>query len=140
MKTFYSTLIVTLLFLNVSAQDVFGKWKTIDENGTEKSIVEIYKEGDKVYGKIIELLNANNKDAVCDKCTGDQQNKPILGLMIIKDLSFDGTYYRNGTVLDPERGKTFKCRLSLKEDNSDVLEMRGYVAFMYETQFWKRVK
>ena len=33
--------------------DVLGKWNTIDdETERKKSVVEIYKEGDKLYGKI----------------------------------------------------------------------------------------
>ncbi len=47
-----------LTVFSVSSQNVFGKWKTIDdETGDEKSIVEIYEHNGKIYGKIIEILN-----------------------------------------------------------------------------------
>ncbi len=140
MKTLYISCLLTLLTLTVSAQDIFGKWITSDKDGIEKSVVKIYEEDGKVYGKIVEILNAADKDALCDKCDGEDYNKPILGLVIIKGLSLVGDYYRNGPIFDPENGKSYKCRLSLEQDNSDVLQVRGYVAFMYETQYWKRVK
>ena len=41
--------------------------------------------------------------------------------------------------IDPEYGKKFKCRLMLTED-SDVLQVRGYIAFLYSTQYWERIK
>ncbi|RZV66890.1 MAG: DUF2147 domain-containing protein [Flavobacteriaceae bacterium] len=122
------------------AQSVTGKWINVDENGLEKSVIHIYEESEKIYGKIIDILDPNDQDALCDKCLDDEYNQPILGLNIIKDLSYDGAYYRGGTIFDPEKGKTYKCRLALEKGNPDVLEVRSYVAFMYETQYWKRVK
>jgi len=139
MKTYLSILLL-LISVHLSAQSVLGKWTTIDSDGVEKSIVEIYEQDKKIYGKIIDVLDANKKDALCEKCKGDDLNKPIIGLNIIKNLTFDGDYYRNGTIFDPEKGKSYKCRLSIDSDNPDVLEVRGYIAFMYETQHWKRVK
>ena len=48
-----------LLFsIKVNSQDIFGKWRTIDDQTHEpKSIVEVYKENGKVYGKIIDIWN-----------------------------------------------------------------------------------
>ena len=140
MKTTYITLLLILMSISVSAQDIFGKWITSDKEGVEKSVVEIYEEEGKVYGKIIEILNATDKEALCVKCDGEDYNKPINGLVIIKGLTLSGVYYRNGPIFDPEKGKSYKCRLSLDKDNPDILEVRGYIAFMYETQYWKRVK
>ena len=51
-----------------------------------------------------------------------------------------GKYYKQGTIFDPERGKKFKCRLALTDDDPDVLQVRGYIAFLYATQYWKRIK
>ncbi|WP_313791422.1 DUF2147 domain-containing protein [Lacinutrix neustonica] len=51
----------------------------------------------------------------------------------------DGDYYRHGTVVNPEDGKVYRLRLALEEDDSNVLQVRGYIAFFYQTQYWKRV-
>ena len=138
-RLIFSALIVFAINV-VSAQSVFGKWKTIDDQtGEAKSIVEIYEEDGKVYGKIVEILNPKNKEALCEKCEGIEKNKPVLGLVLIKDLVKEGKYYKQGTIFDPERGKKYKCRIGLDKD-PNVLQVRGYVAFLYATQYWQRVK
>jgi len=133
-------LLIFIFSLSISSQSIFGKWKTIDGvTGKEKAIVEIYKEGGKVFGKIIEILQPEDKGALCEKCEDDEKNKPILGLVLIKNMLKDGKYYRKGTIFDPEYGKKFKCRLILTED-SDILQVRGYISFLYSTQYWERIK
>ncbi len=129
-----------LISFSGNAQDIFGKWKTIDgQNNEAKSIVEIYERDGEVFGRIIDILNPENKEALCTNCEGEDYNKPVLGFELIKNLSKDGKYYKNGTIFDPEHGKKFKCRLMLTED-PDVLQVRGYVAFLYSTQYWQRVE
>lgn len=127
--------------LTGTAQDVFGKWKTIDdETGEAKSIVEIYQQNGKVYGKVIEILNPSKKNATCVDCPGDAKGKPILNLVILKDLKKDGKEYSGGTILDPSNGKVYKCLITL--ENSDKLKVRGYVGFslLGRSQYWHRVK
>ncbi len=138
-KYFSLILILVVPFLSV-AQDVFGKWKTVDdETGEEKSIVEIYEDNGKVYGKIVDILNPERKGAICEKCEGEEKNKPVLGLVLIKNMSKDGDYYTSGTIFDPERGKKYKCRLAVDKEDKNTLQVRGYIAFLYATQYWKRV-
>jgi len=122
------------------AQSIVGKWKTIDdETGKAKSIVEIYENNKKYYGKIIDILNPEKREAICEECEGDNKNKPIVGLVVINDLVKDKDIYEGGTVLNPDNGKTYKCRLKLQSD-PDTLQVRGYLAFFYKTQYWKRIK
>ncbi|HUH26282.1 MAG TPA: DUF2147 domain-containing protein [Flavobacterium sp.] len=84
-------IILTFVFacvtlLNVQAQSVTGKWKTIDDQtGKPKSIVEITEKDGKIYGKVIEILT-DKKEAKCDKCPGADKGKPVKGLTIIKGL------------------------------------------------------
>ena len=123
----------------LTAQSVFGKWKTIDdETGQEKSIVQIYESDGKVYGKIVEILT-DKKEAVCNKCEGEKNGKPILGMQIIEGLEKDDDVFEGGTILNPSNGKVYKCRLKI-EDDPDTLQVRGYVAFFYKTQYWQRVE
>lgn len=113
---------------------------TIDaqDGAKAKSIVEIYEQDGKVFGKIVEIFNDEDKDALCTKCEGDEYNQPVLGLVLIKNMIKIGKYYKKGTIFHPEHGKKFRCRLKLTED-PDVLQVRGYVAFLYATQYWLRV-
>ncbi|WP_461532824.1 DUF2147 domain-containing protein [Sinomicrobium sp.] len=125
---------------SVSAQSVFGKWKTIDdETGQEKSIVEIYEEDGKVYGKVVEILNKDRQDARCDKCKGEKKDQPILNMIIIDGLKKDGNEYSGGTILDPNKGKEYKCKIWVDEEDQGKLNVRGYVAFLFRTQNWFRV-
>ncbi len=139
-KSITSFLFALAFFGNVTAQDVFGTWKTIDDKtGVEKSIVEIFKKDGMAYGKILKLLDPNApKNATCQNCPGDDANVPIIGLVFIKDLSKDGDEYTDGRVLDPESGKVYKCYIALEEPNK--LKVRGYLGFslLGRTQYWYR--
>ncbi|WP_452223443.1 DUF2147 domain-containing protein [Lacinutrix chionoecetis] len=140
MKKSLLALVLLASFLG-NAQDVFGEWTTVDDNTKEKkSVVEIFKRDGKVYGKIVEIFDDSKRDLPCIYCDGADYNKPILGLEIIKNLQKDGEYYKKGTVVNPENGKVYKLRLALDEDNPDLLQVRGYVGFFYQTQYWERVK
>lgn len=132
------TLLILLISFSVSAQDIIGKWKTIDDKtGEAKSIVEIYKKDGKIFGKIIEIFDKSKRDLPCIKCEGEDYNKPILGLDIIKNMTKEGDYYKNGTVVDPQNGKVYRLRLALTDDGK--LQVRGYIGFFYSTQYWERV-
>ncbi len=142
MKKIFLTLSVLFFFIgNAMAQDVVGKWKTIDdETGKARSIVEIYKENGKIYGKVIEILDPKKKDATCTECKGKDKGKKIEGLVILKGLEKDGDEYNDGTILDPTSGKVYKSYIELVEDNK--LKVRGYIGFaaIGRTQYWVRAK
>ncbi|RZS90711.1 DUF2147 domain-containing protein [Aquimarina brevivitae] len=126
--------------LGNAQQSVIGKWKTIDDDtGEARSIVEIYKQGNKLYGKVEKVIQEEDQNKTCIKCEGENYNKPIKGLVILKDLEKDGQEYEDGTILDPENGKVYRCKIWLDEDNPDVLNVRGYIAFLYRTQQWLRI-
>ncbi|MFL6665167.1 MAG: DUF2147 domain-containing protein [Rhizobacter sp.] len=120
-----------------------GLWKTIDDDGkTEKSLVRITDSGGVLSGRIERLLDPTAKpDAVCDKCTDERKDKPVLGLTILRNLkqSADGEWWEGGDVTDPNNGKTYKARVRTIEDGKK-LQMRGYVGFFFRTQTWIRVE
>ncbi|MGO3182159.1 MAG: DUF2147 domain-containing protein [Aequorivita sp.] len=123
------------------AQDVTGKWNTIDDNtGEARSVVEIYKQDGKIYGKIVEIFDASKRDKVCTECPGDDKGKPLLGLVILKDLKKDGSEYNGGTIMDPDNGKVYKSYIEL--DGANKLKVRGYIGFslLGRTQYWERAK
>ena len=117
------------------------KWKTIDDKtGKEKSIVEIYENDGKIYGKIVEIFDKSKRNLSCNQCQGEDYNKPILGLVIIKNMEKIGANtYKEGTITNPEDGRIYACRLKL-EDNPNRLQVRGYIALFYQTQYWVRVE
>lgn len=138
MKKCLCLIVFYFLSFSVESQDIFGKWKTVDdETGANKSIVEIYKRDGKVYGRVIEILKPFDEGFLCQNCEGDYKDKPVLGFEIIKDLEKQGEYYKNGTIFDAENGKQYKCRIKLDEETGK-LQVRGYIAFLYLTQYWIR--
>ena len=125
----------------MQSQTVFGKWKTIDDKtGETKSVVEVYEINGKLFGKIIEIIDATRRNKKCEKCEGIDKNKSVLGLVIIKGLTKDDAEYNGGKILDPESGNIYKCILKLS--SKDKLEVRGYMGFALigRSQTWLRVK
>lgn len=121
---------------------VTGTWRTISEEGKEESTVEIYEQGGKIYGKIATLVDALDKAGkphVCKECSGEDKDKPILGLVIIRGLSADGDKWSGGRILDPNNGTWYKCFLKAI-DGGKKLEVRGYVGFslLGRTQTWQK--
>lgn len=140
-KIFLTFSLIVLTVMTSVAQDVTGKWRTVDdETGKAKSVVEIYKENGKIYGKVIEIVDPSKRDATCTECPGDAKGKKIMGLVILKDLKKDGKEYNGGTIMDPNNGKIYKSYIEL--DGANTLKVRGYVGFslLGRTQTWTRVQ
>lgn len=138
MKTKF--LLLLLLCQLSFAQSITGKWKTIDdETGKEKGIVEIFEKNGKIYGKIIDILEKEHKHQKCEKCEGEDKNKAILGLIIIKGLTKNGNFYDGGKVLDPQNGKKYHCKITL--DGKEKLIVRGYIGIPLfgRSQTWIRL-
>jgi len=116
--------------------DVLGRWTTIDDNtGKARSVVEITMSNGVLRGRIVDLHDRSKLDKVCEKCTDDRKDKRIVGLEIIRGMKADGETWEDGTILDPETGKVYDCKLWLEDGK---LQVRGYVAFFYRTQVWVR--
>jgi uncharacterized protein (DUF2147 family) len=120
-----------------AAESPVGKWKTIDEkSGKVVSEVELYEQGGKLFGKIVGLtdpINAQGQPKKCSACTGEEKDKPIVGLVIIKGLSPDKDRYKGGTILDPDDGKIYKAEVW---QEGGKLKVRGYLGVFYRTQTW----
>ena len=134
--------ITSTLVFDQNANDVIGKWKTIDdETGEAKSIVELYKVGDKLQGKVIQILNPTKVDNVCSLCEDDDARKGqrIQGMVIVKDMVWDDDEWEDGTILDPNKGSIYDCKLWLESDDKDKLYVRGYIGFFFCFLNWYRI-
>jgi len=115
----------------LQAQDIVGKWKTIDdETHKPKSVVQIWKskKDGKYYGKIIKLYREPGEEPnpKCTECTDYRKDKPIIGMTIIKYLVKDGDQWVNGKILDPANGNIYKCKVWIEDGK---LQVRGYLGF-----------
>ena len=128
----FALLIAAVAFVGrLSAQDIVGYWKTIDdETHKPKSVVYIYKANDgKYYGKIVKLFRDPGEDPnpKCDKCPGDRKNKPIIGMVILTKLEkVDKNMWDHGRILDPGNGKIYDCKMWIENGN---LQVRGYIGW-----------
>lgn len=120
-----------------------GLWKSLDEKtGAPKSEVRISDQGGVLTGKVERLLREGaDPNAVCDKCTDDRKNAPMVGLEIIRGAKqAEGkTVWEDCKILDPENGKTYTLRLTPVEGGKK-LEVRGSIGPFGRTQTWVRVQ
>jgi len=139
MRCLFFLLMIVFFSFSTNAQQLVGKWKTIDdETGKTKSIIQIYEQNGKYYGKIVELLLPEDKGKLCDKCSGTNKNKPIEGMVIMEGMNKEGDGFSGGKIMDPKSGKTYKC--SIEFDGKDALKVRGFIgiSLIGRTQTWKR--
>lgn len=137
---------ILMLFIGFGAyaqtSSCLGKWTTIDDKtNKKKSTVELYKENGKMYGKITYLYPREGRpdNAVCEKCTDDRKNKPLIGLQLVRNLEWDGSEWKGGTIVDPENGKVYKTKIWVDANDHNKLNVRGYLGPFYRTQTWIRV-
>ncbi len=119
-----------------------GLWKTIDdETKQEKSLVRISDNGGVLTGTIEKLTDPAKADSRCEKCEGAKKDQPIVGMTIIEGVkkNAEQPYWDGGTILDPNNGKTYKVRLTPK-DEGKVLEVRGFIGPFYRNQTWLRAQ
>ena len=109
-----------------------GYWKTIDdETGETKSIVKVYEVDGKLYGRVEKLLL--KPGALCEKCEGADHNKPIEGMVVVWGLTPDDGEWAGGKVFDPEKNKTYRCKIWMEDGK---IKIRGYLGPFYRTQTW----
>lgn len=143
-------LLVLLLVMLVTpawAQSPLGQWRTIDDETSEpKSIVEVYEQEGALYGRVLQIINASAEaqtndrgEVICSACEGDREGEPIEGMVIMEGLEKDGDEWSGGRILDPAKGKTYKVKLWLEDENT--LKVRGFIGFSLigRTQTWERV-
>jgi len=119
-----------------------GIWKTIDDETHEaRALVEISEHDGVLAGRVIELFRRPGEDPnpLCKDCEGERRDQPVLGMTILWNLHHDGDVWDGGEILDPEEGKTYRCRL---HPAGDRLEVRGYIgiSLLGRTQIWERAR
>jgi len=154
MKTKVFLSMLTILFLSpvlklsaqdFSADDILGVWLNEDKDAH----VEIYKEGNKYFGKIVWLKNPIDDETgkpKLDNKNEDEslQSRPVMGLLLLKDFVFDGDdEWEDGEIYDPKSGKTYSCYMEFPdEDNKNNLKIRGFIgiSLLGRTTYWTKVK
>ena len=127
----------------LNTQSVVGYWQTIDGK-TQKpsSIIQILQHKQFFMGKIVKTfpLPGEQKSKLCIACSGNQKNKPILGLTIINNMVCQPGSCAHGTILDPRNGKLYHATIRLI-NSGQQLKVHGYVGMPLfgKTVIWQRV-
>ena len=129
-----------LLFLNTTAfaqqaDDIIGKYHL-----PNKLDLEIYKVGNKYFGKIIALNGYENGQTVDVKNPDDsKQNQPLIGMVILKDLEWsqEDKQWVNGNMYGPEKGMVFNLKVTDMMDQK--IEVVGSKYFFWHTLEWNRI-
>jgi uncharacterized protein (DUF2147 family) len=131
-----------LLAAPIPAQDPSpaGLWRTIDDKTHKtRGLIRIFEKDGAIFGKIEASFDPVEAKEVCNKCDGDRKGKPVIGLVIMRDMKKRGPEYGGGDILDPDTGSIYRCRMTL-EDGGRKLTVRGYlgVALLGRSQTWIR--
>jgi len=121
-------------------QSPIGLWKTVDDKtGMPRAIVRIYVEDGKFFGRIEQSFLAGAEARVCTLCTDERKNQPIIGLLIIRNVSLRDGEYGGGDILDPENGSVYRCKFHLEKEGT-VLVVRGFIgiSLLGRSQTWLR--
>ncbi len=118
-----------------------GLWKSIDDKTDKpRSLIRI-TENNGEYSAVIEkgLLATDTGEAVCDKCTDERKGKRIVGMTIVSGIKQKGDNFEGGEILDPENGKTYRCKMKL-DSTGNKLEVRGFIGISLfgRSQIWTR--
>ena len=122
---------------------LMGRWLS----SKKRNQVQIYKQGNKYYGRLIWM--AEPIDAATNQPKADGKNpdpklrsRPLLHLTMMTDFCYKGNnVWSDGQVYNPEDGKSYSCELTLKDPNT--LDVHGYVLgipLLGKTRTWTRVR
>jgi uncharacterized protein (DUF2147 family) len=119
-----------------------GRWQTVDDaTGKIDSVVVLWEEDGKLYGRIERLVNSdpNDPDPRCVRCSGDLKDRSLVGLRIIWDLAKNGDQWSGGVIVDPNSGKIYRCSIAVI-DRGKKLRVRGFIGFslLGRTEYWLR--
>ena len=122
-----------------NADAILGVWK----NGEGTGLIQIYKKGDKYFGKVVWLKVPLNEDGSprTDINNPDEslRKRPLKGLENLRDFVYKGdNVWEDGKVYEPKSGNDYSCTMKLVDENT--LEVRGYigVSLFGRTDVWKR--
>lgn len=121
-----------------------GFWRTYDDEGTARSIAQMYIVNGQLQGKIVKMLapaRGETLQPTCTECKGEFKDKPLKNLVFIWGLTKNGDTWENGQVLDFDNGKIYQCQITVSPDNK-ILHILGYAGapLFGKTIDWQRVK
>lgn len=117
-----------------------GLWQTVNERGEREGLVRIVEVDGELRGTVVQVYSppAPSANPLCEPCTGERKNQPVVGMQILRGARWDGSRYSGGEILDPDNGTTYRCYLRVREDGR--LEVRAFIglSLLGRSQVWLR--
>lgn len=142
LKGLILAVLITFPIFNLFAQNadaIIGVWK----NGEGTGMVQIYKKGEKYYGKLVWLKVPNDGEGKprtdINNPEEKLQSRQLKGLENLRDFVYKGeNKWQDGKVYDPKNGSDYSCEMNLIDENT--LEVRGFIGISLfgRTDVWKR--
>jgi uncharacterized protein (DUF2147 family) len=145
-KTLRSAILSMILFTSAAVADdrgaIFGRW------ASNNSILEIAETDGVLHATIISILDPlykEGEDGPVGTTRVDLHNpdaalrsRPLIGMNLLDGYQYKGGKWQ-GSLYDPESGKTYKSQITLGSDGT--LQMRGYIGMpmLGRTAVWKPV-
>ena len=116
MRTLTMTIAASFAFAGaaLAADPLEGMWKTIGDDNGNSGLIKVEACGNALCGTLVKAFDANGKSMASDN----------IGTMIISETVAQGDGKYKGKVYSPDRGKTYKSRLTL---NGNRLSVEGCV-------------
>jgi uncharacterized protein (DUF2147 family) len=139
MKTQLTTYLLALLlaasaYAQTNPSAIVGEWLSPKKD----SRILIYKQANAFFGKVTWGTGGPAKDE--KNPNPALRSRDLIGAVILNDFTFDGDdTWQNGTIYDPRDGKTYSCKMTLKDPTH--LNIRGYVgvSLFGRTEVWTKV-
>src|SRR5439155_26403807 len=93
-----------------------GLWQTFsDRTGEADGLVRVVEVDGELEGTVQAVFYppASSPNPLCEECSGELRNAPIVGMKILRRLRWDGEEYSGGNILDSEDGKDYLFKWSI---------------------------
>lgn len=132
-------LLLPLYCLAGAQNSIEGFWRTYDNDGNARSIVQFYPFHGEWHGKIVKVFPVQGKSTTrCDACKGKQHNKPLVGMDIVTGLTQQGNEWDGGQILDTDSGDIYDCSITLSK-RGNIMNFYAHYGPFGKTLQWPRV-
>ena len=137
----FSLLIISLCTVFAQADKVIGEYQCVHDGVDSR--IKIFKYEDGYRAQCVWVSNLKMADGTLrrDVKNPDPAKRKITNdkIVLIDKVKFDGKdTWKDGRIYDPTRGRYFTVTLTFKDEKT--LAVRGSVAFIGKSVYWKKLK
>ena len=144
MKRIFLSILLSVICLGLTfaqADRIAGEYQCVHDGVDSRIRIFRYEDGYRAQCVWVSNLKMEDGTLRRDVKNPDPAKRNITNdkIVIIDKVKYDGKgAWNDGKIYDPTRGKYFTVTLSFKDENT--LAVRGSVAFIGKTVYWKKLK